>query len=734
MNLGQLALLLRGQATSSTSIALQPGARPAVQGRASSPASSRTWSPVSEDRSTRVPARLRPGAQDRPSKQTAKDFTTDQEVRWCPGCGDYAILAAVQSFLPELGLATREHRVRLRHRLLVPLPVLHEHLRDALDPRPRPGDRDRPGHHPPRPVGLGRHRRRRRAVDRRQPPDPRAAPQRQPQDPAVQQPDLRPDQGPVLPHLRGRQGHQVDPDGLARPPVQPGVAGARRRGDVRRAHDRLRPQAPHRGAARARPRTRAPRSSRSTRTATSSTTARSSPLKDSDHRDDADDPPRATASRSASATASRGVVRARRRPASRSSTSPRSARTRSVHDAHNHRPGRRVRAVAAVGPASPSTEHPDRRLPRRAARRRTTARSTRRSTTASRPAAAATSRRCSPAATPGTSPEHDQQLRGAGPVARQRAARPALRHRRLRHLGLLPALLPAARAGHPPLEILVRAVRLVAGLHGHRAHRHPRLVAAAAASLARPPLAAAARRCPVLIAVNWGVYIWAVNDGHVVEASLGYFINPLVLVLLGVVVPRRAAAPAAVGRRRHRRRWPSLVLTVGLGKLPWIALVARVLVRAATARSRSSSAPTRWRASRSRRRSRRRSRWPTSSTCSSSGRSSWATSSAADEPAAHGHRRHHGDPARAVRRRGQPHPADVDGAAAVPHARSSSSSSASSSLGETMPPARWAGFAIVWIALAVFTYDGLRQGGRNRTARRTAAADALGADDVEPPV
>jgi 2-oxoglutarate/2-oxoacid ferredoxin oxidoreductase subunit beta len=36
--------------------------------------------------------------------QTAKEFKTDQEVRWCPGCGDYAILAAVQGFLPELGL------------------------------------------------------------------------------------------------------------------------------------------------------------------------------------------------------------------------------------------------------------------------------------------------------------------------------------------------------------------------------------------------------------------------------------------------------------------------------------------------------------------------------------------------------------------------------------------------------------------------------------------------------
>ncbi|MGH3728704.1 MAG: 2-oxoacid:ferredoxin oxidoreductase subunit beta [Micromonosporaceae bacterium] len=38
------------------------------------------------------------------AKQTAKEFKSDQEVRWCPGCGDYAILAAMQSFLPELGV------------------------------------------------------------------------------------------------------------------------------------------------------------------------------------------------------------------------------------------------------------------------------------------------------------------------------------------------------------------------------------------------------------------------------------------------------------------------------------------------------------------------------------------------------------------------------------------------------------------------------------------------------
>src|SRR5699024_8486568 len=37
-------------------------------------------------------------------EQTAKEFKSDQEVRWCPGCGDYVVLNAVQSFLPSLGL------------------------------------------------------------------------------------------------------------------------------------------------------------------------------------------------------------------------------------------------------------------------------------------------------------------------------------------------------------------------------------------------------------------------------------------------------------------------------------------------------------------------------------------------------------------------------------------------------------------------------------------------------
>ncbi|WP_121194668.1 EamA family transporter RarD [Motilibacter peucedani] len=71
---------------------------------------------------------------------------------------------------------------------------------------------------------------------------------------------------------------------------------------------------------------------------------------------------------------------------------------------------------------------------------------------------------------------------------------------------------------------------------------------------------------------NWGVYIAAVNTGHVVEAALGYFINPLVSVLLGVVVLHerlrraQAAAVAVAGAG-------VLVLTAAYGSVPWIALV-----------------------------------------------------------------------------------------------------------------------------------------------------------------
>jgi chloramphenicol-sensitive protein RarD len=74
-----------------------------------------------------------------------------------------------------------------------------------------------------------------------------------------------------------------------------------------------------------------------------------------------------------------------------------------------------------------------------------------------------------------------------------------------------------------------------------------------------------------VITVNWGVYIWAVNSGHVVEASLGYFINPLVTIAMGVLILKERLRPVqwvAVGVGVAA----VLVLTVGYGRPPWISL------------------------------------------------------------------------------------------------------------------------------------------------------------------
>ena len=62
-----------------------------------------------------------PRMNDMTPSTTLKDWETDQEVRWCPGCGDYAILKAVQRTLPQLGADPGQHRVRQRHRLFEPV-------------------------------------------------------------------------------------------------------------------------------------------------------------------------------------------------------------------------------------------------------------------------------------------------------------------------------------------------------------------------------------------------------------------------------------------------------------------------------------------------------------------------------------------------------------------------------------------------------------------------------------
>ncbi len=90
--------------------------------------------------------------------QTGKEFTSDQEVRWCPGCGDYAVLKAVQGFLPDLGLR-RENIVFVSgigcsSRFPYYLDTYGMHSIHGA----RPGHRDRHRHLALRPFGLGGHR------------------------------------------------------------------------------------------------------------------------------------------------------------------------------------------------------------------------------------------------------------------------------------------------------------------------------------------------------------------------------------------------------------------------------------------------------------------------------------------------------------------------------------------------------------------------------------------------
>lgn len=74
-----------------------------------------------------------------------------------------------------------------------------------------------------------------------------------------------------------------------------------------------------------------------------------------------------------------------------------------------------------------------------------------------------------------------------------------------------------------------------------------------------------------LVAGNWTLYVWGVNNGHAIDASLGYFMNPLVNAALGVLV---------LGERMRRLQWAAfgvgalavVVLIVAYGQVPWVAL------------------------------------------------------------------------------------------------------------------------------------------------------------------
>jgi chloramphenicol-sensitive protein RarD len=91
-------------------------------------------------------------------------------------------------------------------------------------------------------------------------------------------------------------------------------------------------------------------------------------------------------------------------------------------------------------------------------------------------------------------------------------------------------------------------------------------------TLKRPRVALKLFAASFLISMNWLVYIWATNSGHVVEAALGYYITPLIIIAFGVLLLKEKIRPL---------QWVAvviaslgvLILTIDYGRLPWIALV-----------------------------------------------------------------------------------------------------------------------------------------------------------------
>jgi chloramphenicol-sensitive protein RarD len=226
----------------------------------------------------------------------------------------------------------------------------------------------------------------------------------------------------------------------------------------------------------------------------------------------------------------------------------------------------------------------------------------------------------------------------------------------------------------------------------------------------------------VLVTVNWGCYIWAVNSGHVVEASLGYFVNPLVTIALGVLVLRERLRPAqwvAVGTGAAA----VVVLTAGYGRLPWIALTLAVTFALyGLIKKRVGIGPL----------------------------ESVAAETAVQFLPALGYLLVLGGRGDAtLTTHGPGHAALLAGAGLVTAVPLLLFGAAAirlplSTVGllqylaplfqfllglfwfhEPMPPARWAGFALVWVALALLTADALRTAHRARAARGALARGGL---------
>jgi len=87
----------------------------------------------------------------------------------------------------------------------------------------------------------------------------------------------------------------------------------------------------------------------------------------------------------------------------------------------------------------------------------------------------------------------------------------------------------------------------------------------------QPKKLAALMTASLLVSANWGIFIWAVNSGHILQTSLGYYINPLVSVLLGVIVLKEKLSGAQI-LSFSLAGIGVLILTIHFGEVPWVAL------------------------------------------------------------------------------------------------------------------------------------------------------------------
>ncbi|WFB08007.1 EamA family transporter RarD [Streptomyces sp. LX-29] len=239
--------------------------------------------------------------------------------------------------------------------------------------------------------------------------------------------------------------------------------------------------------------------------------------------------------------------------------------------------------------------------------------------------------------------------------------------------------------------------------------------------LRQPKRLASIALASCVISLNWGTYIWGVNSGYVVETSLGYFINPLVSIGFGVLLLRERLRPA---------QWTAVgiglvavvVLAVGYGRPPWIALIlafsfgtySLVKKRVGLDGLESFAAETSMQF------------LPALAFLLFTGAQGDTTF--AGEGVGHALLLMATGAVTAV-------PLICFGASAVRLPLSTIglmqylAPTSQFALGllvfhESMPPERWAGFALVWLALTLLTWDALRTARQGRLARARARAEA----------